>query len=108
MRKDKKLWTSAEAGDKVSYYRADDERDEAEYIAREIDMLKSPDYKYSDFAVLYRTNAQSRTFEEALSKRDIPYRVLGGLRYYDRKEIKDMIAYMRLVANPADSLSLQE
>lgn len=69
-------------------------------------MLKSPDYKYSDFAVLYRTNAQSRTFEEALSKRDIPYRVLGGLRYYDRKEIKDMIAYMRLVANPADSLSL--
>lgn len=106
MRKDKKLWTSAEAGSKVSYYRADDERDEAEYIAREIDMLKSPDYKYSDFAVLYRTNAQSRTFEEALSKRDIPYRVLGGLRYYDRKEIKDMIAYMRLVANPADSLSL--
>lgn len=106
MRKDKKLWTSAEAGSKVSYYRADDERDEAEYIARGIDMLKSPDYKYSDFAVLYRTNAQSRTFEEALSKRDIPYRVLGGLRYYDRKEIKDMIAYMRLVANPADSLSL--
>lgn len=106
MRKDKKLWTSAEAGSKVSYYRADDERDEAEYIAREIDMLKSPEYRYSDFAVLYRTNAQSRTFEEALSKRDIPYRVLGGLRYYDRKEIKDMIAYMRLVANPADSLSL--
>ncbi len=105
-RKDKKLWTSAEAGSKVSYYRADDERDEAEYIAGEIAILKSPDLKYSDFAVLYRTNAQSRTFEEALSKRDIPYRVLGGLRYYDRKEIKDMVAYMRLVANPADSLSL--
>ena len=105
-RKDKKLWTSAEAGSRVCYYRADDERDEAEYIAREIAMLKSTDLRYSDFAVLYRTNAQSRTFEEALSKRDIPYRVLGGLRYYDRREIKDMVAYMRLVANPADSLSL--
>ncbi len=105
-RKDKKLWTSAEAGNKVEYYRADDEHDEAEYIAREIDLLKSREYKYSDFAVLYRVNAQSRTFEEALTRRNIPYRVLGGLRYYDRKEIKDMIAYMRLVANPADNLSL--
>ena len=105
-RKNKKLWTSQEDGSKIAYYRADDERDEARYIAQEIDRMKSSDRLYSDFAILYRTNAQSRTFEEALSRRDIPYRVLGGLRYYDRKEVKDMISYMRLVQNPADDLAL--
>ncbi len=105
-RKNKKLWTSQDAGNKIAYYRADDERDEARYIAQEIDRMKSSDRMYSDFAILYRANAQSRTFEEALSRRDIPYRVLGGLRYYDRKEIKDMISYMRLVQNPADDLAL--
>lgn len=105
-RKDKKLWTSKEEGNKIAYYRADDERDEARYIAQEIDRLKSSETKYSDFAILYRNNAQSRTFEEALSAREIPYRVLGGLRYYDRKEIKDIVSYMRLVQNPADDLAL--
>ena len=105
-RKNKKLWTSQEDGSKIAYYRADDERDEARYIAQEIDRMKSSDIMYSDFAILYRTNAQSRTFEEALSRRDIPYRVLGGLRYYDRKEVKDLISYMRLVQNPADDLAL--
>lgn len=105
-RKEKKLWTAKERGNKIAYYRADDERDEARYIAQEIDRLKTNDRRYIDFAILYRTNAQSRTFEEALSARDIPYRVLGGLRYYDRKEIKDMISYMRLVQNPADDLAL--
>ncbi len=105
-RKNKKLWTSQEDGSKIAYYRADDERDEARYIAQEIDRMKSSDRMYSDFAILYRTNAQSRTFEEALSRRDIPYRVLGGLRYYDRKEVKDLISYMRLVQNPADDLAL--
>ena len=105
-RKDKKLWTSAEEGSKIAYFRADDERDEARYVAQEIDRMKSSDRMYSDFAILYRTNAQSRTFEEALSRRDIPYRVLGGLRYYDRKEVKDLISYMRLVQNPADDLAL--
>ncbi|MEG0829661.1 MAG: UvrD-helicase domain-containing protein [Anaerovoracaceae bacterium] len=105
-RKDKTLWTSKEDGDKITYYRGDDERDEARYIGQEIDRLKTQERKYKDFAILYRMNAQSRTFEEALSSRDIPYRVLGGLRYYDRKEIKDMVAYMRLVQNPADDLSL--
>ena len=74
-------------GNKIIYYRADDERDEAYFVAGEINRMKSSDRKYSDFAILYRTNSQSRTFEEALSRRDIPYRVLGGLRYYDRKEI---------------------
>lgn len=106
-RKSKKLWTSAEEGKKVEYSRLDSEREEALYVAKEIEILKGPGVKYSDFAVLYRTNAQSRTFEEAFSRLDIPYRVLGGLRYYDRKEIKDMVAYMRLVANPADDLALE-
>ena len=105
-RKDKKLWTEKEPGSKITYYRADDERDEARYVAQEIDRLKTKDRRYSDFAILYRTNAQSRTFEEALSRRDIPYRVLGGLRYYDRKEVKDIVSYMRLVQNPSDDLAL--
>ncbi|MCI7304539.1 MAG: UvrD-helicase domain-containing protein [Clostridiales Family XIII bacterium] len=105
-RKEKKLWTSKADGQKIAYYRADDERDEAHYVAQQIDHLKSKDLHYSDFAILYRTNAQSRTFEEALSRRDIPYRVLGGLRYYDRKEVKDIVSYMRLVQNPDDDLAL--
>ncbi len=105
-RKGKKLWTDKEKGEKLKYYRADNEKDEARYIAQEIDRLKNSELQYSDFAILYRTNAQSRTFEEALSAREIPYRVLGGIRYYDRKEIKDIMAYMRLVQNPADDLSL--
>lgn len=105
-RKPKKLWTDKEKGEKIKYYRADDEKDEARYIAQEIDRLHSNELAYNDFAVLYRTNAQSRTFEAALSAREIPYRVLGGTRYYDRKEIKDIMAYMRLVQNPSDDLSL--
>ena len=106
-RKGKKLWTEKESGDKVRYYHADDDKEEARYIAREIDLRKTGDRKYSDFAILYRTNAQSRNFEEALTKHDIPYRVLSGLRYYDRKEVKDMLAYMRLVVNPYDNLSFK-
>ena len=105
-RKDKKLWTNQEDGSKIIYHRAEDEREEAYFVASEINRMKSSDRKYSDFAILYRTNAQSRTFEEALSRRDVPYRVLGGLRYYDRKEIKDMMCYLRLVQNQADDLAL--
>ena len=75
-------------------------------MAGEINRMKSSDRKYSDFAILYRTNSQSRTFEEALSRRDIPYRVLGGLRYYDRKEIKDIMCYLRLIQNKSDDLAL--
>lgn len=105
-RKQKKLWTEHEAGNKITYFRAENERDEAYFVAAEINRIKTIDHKYSDFAILYRTNAQSRTFEEALSNRGIPYRVLGGLRYYDRKEIKDMLCYMRLVQNHADDLAL--
>lgn len=105
-RKAKKLWTDQERGEKIHYYRADDDREEARFIASEIDRLKSGSLKYSDFAVLYRTNSQSRRFEEAFAYYEIPYRVLGGFRYYDRKEVKDMMCYMRLVLNPADDLSL--
>ncbi len=103
-RKRKKLWTDAENGNKIIYQRLEDERDEAYYIAGEINRLAGGRYK--DFAILYRTNAQSRTFEEALSRREIPYRVLGGLRYYDRKEIKDIMCYLRLVQNRADDVAL--
>lgn len=106
-RKPKKLWTEKDAGDKIKYYRADDEKDEARYIAQEITLLKRGARRYKDFAILYRTNAQSRLFEAALTRRDIPYRVLSGLRYYDRKEIKDIMSYMRLVVNPMDDLALK-
>ncbi len=106
-RKAKKLWTEKDAGHKITYYRADSEKDEAYFTAREIELLKTGDRGYRDFAVLYRTNAQSRPFEEMFSRMEIPYRILSGLRYYDRKEIKDMLAYMRLVVNPKDDLSLR-
>ena len=107
-RKAKKLWTRAEEGEKIEYYRASDDREEARYIAGRIEamMRREPDLTFSDFAILYRTNVQSRRFEESLSGRGIPYQVLSGLRYYDRKEIKDILAYMRLVLNPADDVGL--
>lgn len=106
-RKPKKLWTQRGAGNKIKYYRADDDREEARYTAREICRIHDGGKNYSDFAVLYRTNSQSRRFEEAFTGAGIPYRVLGGLRYYDRKEVKDLVAYMRLVLNPADDLALE-
>jgi len=106
-RKAKELWTDKEKGEKLRYYRADDDKEEARFIAAEIDRLCGPSRSYSDFAVLYRTNAQSRRFEDAFFGKGIPYRVLGGFRYYDRKEVKDMMSYMRIVQNPADNLSLE-
>ncbi len=106
-RKPKKLWTDKAEGEKVRYFRAEDDKDEARYIAAQVDRLCNGSRQYSDFAVLYRTNVQSRQFEEAFRFRGIPYRVLGGYRYYDRKEVKDMVAYMRLVQNSADDLSLE-
>lgn len=106
-RKHKKLWTDREDGEKINYARLDSDKEEASYVTRQIDYLNRKENKsYSDIAILYRTNAQSRLFEEALSRYGIPYRVLSGMRYYDRKEIKDAMAYMRLVVNPADDLSL--
>ena len=106
-RKQKKLWTTKGAGEKVRYYRADDEKEEARFVVSEIEKQLSAELNYKDFAILYRTNAQSRTFEDALSAKGVPYRVFGGLRYYDRKEIKDMMSYMRLVQNPDDDMALE-
>ena len=106
-RKAKKLWTNQEKGEKIHYFRAQDDREEARYIASQIDRLRTKERAYSDFAILYRTNTQSRRFEEAFTTMGIPYRVLGGLRYYDRKEVKDILAYMRLVQNPDENLAME-
>lgn len=106
-RKAKKLWTDKEAGDKIVYRRCDGDKEEAYYIAQEIDLLKNGQRTYDDFAILYRTNAQSRLFEDALKRRGIPYQILSGFSFYERKETKDMICYMRLVVNPADDLALK-
>ncbi len=107
-RKDKHMRTSAADGEKIEYYRADDDKEEARWIGEKIkaSMRNNPDLHYSDFAILYRNNAQSRRFEDSLSAKDIPFQVLSGMRYYDRAEVKDMIAYMRLVVNPMDDVSL--
>lgn len=106
-RKQKKLWTASGDGSRIIYKRLDNEKDEARYIAGQIDdMVIDGGRKYSDFAVLYRTNAQSRTFEEFF-RGHIPYEVRGSLKFYDRKEIKDMISYMRLVVNPRDEVAFE-
>ena len=107
-RKDKRMRTDADDGDKIEYYRATDDKEEARWTAEKIRALmrKNPDLHYSDFAILYRNNVQSRRFEEILASKEMPYQVLSGLRYYDRKEVKDLLAYMRLVVNTADDVSL--
>jgi DNA helicase-2/ATP-dependent DNA helicase PcrA len=104
-RKDKALWTERGEGDKVYYKLVYDEKDEARYVASEIARLQTAGRRYGEMAVLTRTNAQSRVFEEAFIARGIEYRMLGQVRYYDRKEIKDMLSYMVLVANPGDSIA---
>ncbi|MDR0846262.1 MAG: DNA helicase PcrA [Lactobacillales bacterium] len=106
-RKDKALWTDRVAGDKVVSMHVKDERDEGRFIIEKIqECLASGKHSLRDFAVLYRTNAQSRTVEEMLIKSNIPYRIVGGHKFYDRKEIKDIIAYLKVLVNPADSISL--
>ncbi|MBE0601029.1 MAG: ATP-binding domain-containing protein, partial [Firmicutes bacterium] len=106
-RKLKKLWTDAHEGELISLFCAGDEREEAAWICDRIQQLQINGEKYSDIAVLYRTNAQSRVLEEMLMRAGIPYRVYGGLRFYDRKEIKDIIAYLRCIVNPSDDISLR-
>ena len=104
---DKKLWTQNDRGDLAKIYRGDTEYDEASYIAEQINHLRRTEkYNYSDFAVLYRMNAQTRSIEDILRREDIPYKIVGGLKFYERKEIKDIISYLRLVQNPSDNLSL--
>ena len=105
---DKKLWTENDEGHLPCIYQGEDEYDEARYIIEQINHLKTEEYyKYSDFSVLYRMNSQSRAIEDILNREGIPYKVIGGLKFYERKEIKDALCYLRLIANTSDNLSLK-
>lgn len=105
---EKKLWTANDEGELPSIYQSEDEYDEASYVVKQINHLKAEEYyKYSDFVVLYRMNSQSRAIEDILRREDIPYKIVGGLKFYERKEIKDIIAYLRLIYNTSDNISLK-
>lgn len=107
-RRPKELWTQNADGEEIVYYRAQNEQDEAVFVAKTIEELShSQQFHYRDFAVLYRTNAQSRTIEEALLKSNIPYTMVGGTKFYSRKEIRDIISYLNLIANLSDNISLE-
>ncbi|MDF2658993.1 MAG: pcrA [Paenibacillus sp.] len=106
-RKPKRLWTDKGDGSKLQRYEAGSEHEEGYFIAGEIVKNYKQGQKYSSHAVLYRTNAQSRVIEEILIKSDIPYQIVGGIKFYDRKEIKDILAYLRLISNPDDDISLR-
>lgn len=104
-RKDKKLWTEKQKGSLLTSYEAEDETDESEFVANEI--LNSAKKEYSDFVVLYRTNAQSRILEETFLRKSIPYQIIGGIKFYQRKEVKDMVSYLRLIQNQNDFIALE-
>ena len=106
IRKDKNLWTKHEEGSKIRYHRASDEKDEASYVVKEIKNLLYDGVSREDIAVLYRTNAQSRNIEEAMLRENIPYKVIGSFYFYNRKEIKDLISYLKLIYNKNDDISL--
>jgi DNA helicase-2/ATP-dependent DNA helicase PcrA len=107
-RKEKSLWTTNEAGAPVTWYTGATERDEADFVAREISRLIADGAtRPADVVIFYRVNAQSRVIEEALSRRRIPYYIVGGVRFYEHREVKDLLAYLRVIANPADSISLE-
>jgi DNA helicase-2/ATP-dependent DNA helicase PcrA len=107
-RKDKKLWTKNPKGELPFVFQAPNEQGEAQFIVKEIERLRrEKGYSYNNFAVLYRTNAQSRVIEEAMLKAGIPYQMVGGIRFYERKEIKDLLAYLRLINNPFDDVSFK-
>src|SRR3989440_5682314 len=107
-RRPKHLWTKQVGGELICRYLGEDERDEALYLAREIHRLvEECPYRYGDLAVFYRTNAQSRVLEEGFVRSGIPYRVFGGVKFYDRREVKDVLAYLRALANPDDEVSLK-
>ena len=105
-KKDKNLWTSRGIGSKIKYYRSYNEKDEAQYVIRKTKELINQGVEYKDIAVLYRTNAQSRVIEEEMLKENLPYKVIGSLYFYSRKEIKDLIAYLRIIYNSKDNVSL--
>ena len=105
-RAEKRLWTSRAGGEKVMATQAYNEIEEAEFVADEIERLRKTEGRgYSDFAILYRTNAQSRSFEDVLARRRIPYRLVGGVRFWERREVKDVVAYLRFCFNPRDAIS---
>ena len=106
-RKPKKLWTEQEEGERITCYEAMDENDEAGYVGTQIEDWRAEGVDYKDFAVFYRTNAQSRIFEEAFRAANIPYQIVGGVGFYDRMEIKDLLAYLRVMCNPSDSMSVR-
>lgn len=107
-RKSKVLRTEQEAGSKIKIYRAYADSDEGDFVGKQILDIKNKEGKnYNDFAILYRTNAQSRIFEESLRRKGIPYKIVGGTRFYDRKEIKDMLAYLKVLVNPQDDISIR-
>jgi DNA helicase-2/ATP-dependent DNA helicase PcrA len=105
-RKDKRLWTDRQGGAKVVYFRGNDELEEADFITRSIKQFRSEDAD-ATMAILYRTNAQSRAIEDSLMREAIPYKIIGGVRFYERKEIKDALAYLKLIMNPHDDVSLR-
>lgn len=105
-RKGKQLWTTNDAGEPLRLHTASDERAEAQYVLRQVQQLAAGQYRASDIAIFYRTNAQSRALEEELVRQRVAYTVVGSTRFYDRKEIKDLLAYLRVIANPNDSVSL--
>ncbi len=106
LRKGKRLWTANPPGERVRHFAAGDPQEEAAFVAEEIVRLLKRGFRYRDVAVLYRTHAQSRPLEEAFLRREIPYTILGGVRFYERQEIKDVIAYLRVIANPNDWVSM--
>src|ERR671914_1104329 len=105
-RKDKRLWTDRKGGSKIVYFRGNDELEEADFITRSVKQARSADID-ATVAVLYRTNAQSRAIEDSLMREGIPYKIIGGVRFYERKEIKDALAFMKLIMNPHDDVSLR-
>ena len=106
-RKDKRLWTEAGEGEPIRLYASDDERDEAAWVADKIRQMNRKGKPYGDMAILYRTNAQSRVLEDMLMRANVPYKVFGGLRFYDRREVRDILAYLRVIVNPSDDVSLR-
>ncbi len=106
-RKEKKLWTTAGEGEPIRLYVSGDERDEAAWVADRLRQLSRQGSPYGDAAILYRTNSQSRVLEEMLMRSSIPYKVFGGQKFYDRKEVRDVVAYLRVIVNPADDISLR-
>lgn len=106
-RRPKRLWTDTGSGEKIVGYVADAESDEAAFVVEEVDSLRDKGYVYGDVAVFYRTNAQSRALEEMFVRSGIPYKVVGGTKFYERKEIKDAIAYLQAIANPDDTVSIR-